>query len=339
MNIYKIVLTGGPCAGKTTILENVKHLLKKSRYYVITIDETARTLIKGNLSPSGSYEHILNFQEDVFKYQLLKEQIAYNHAKSLINTKSSLLEFKKGIIILQDRGLMDNRAYLSHQDYTNLINKFNFNELELVNSYDLIIDLISIATTNPELYETDNERYETKDMAAKRDEITSGACLLHRNLTVIKPTETIEEKTSLVYQNIIDFIKNKEKEELETFEIIDKNFYLPKLEEDNSRTIKLISYYIKNNNSNKYILHRKTYQNHTSFILTSKDNTYQYIDHETFNNLLTLNLLEPFYHSNITYFIHKGNYYELEENSNGIYLKTNNHSLTPIGLKKTLKKQ
>ena len=68
---------------------------------------------------------------------------------------------------------------------------------KLLYSYDLAINLISLATTNPELYQLDGIRYESVEKAAERDKITSSAWLLHPNLKMIKPQNTIEEKMEI----------------------------------------------------------------------------------------------------------------------------------------------
>jgi len=228
MNIHKIVLTGGPCAGKTKVLEAITKKLKKNNYYVITLPETATSLMSNNMFPKGNINHNFNFQENILQSQLTKEQVAMNYAQSIIDNNLEILKNKKDIIILCDRGIMDNRAYITHQEYNNLLKKNNINELEFLNNYDLVIDLISTATAKPEAYEQNEIRDESIEEAAQKDQLTSSAWLLHPNLYVVKPTDTIEEKINLVYTYIINYI-NKLKF-LNPFN--DSHFYIDKDKSD-----------------------------------------------------------------------------------------------------------
>ena len=41
MEIIKVVLTGGPCAGKTTALNSIKEYLTKNNIPVFTVPDTA----------------------------------------------------------------------------------------------------------------------------------------------------------------------------------------------------------------------------------------------------------------------------------------------------------
>ena len=49
--ILKIVITGGPCAGKTSALRRIKERYSKLGFEVVHIPETATELISGGISP------------------------------------------------------------------------------------------------------------------------------------------------------------------------------------------------------------------------------------------------------------------------------------------------
>ena len=49
--VYKIALTGGPCAGKTTALSWIDNYFSKKGYSVLFVSETATELITGGVSP------------------------------------------------------------------------------------------------------------------------------------------------------------------------------------------------------------------------------------------------------------------------------------------------
>ena len=222
MDIFKIAFTGGPCALKTTTINKVKEKLNEDGYYVIVVPETAAELIKAGILPNSDKKHTSRFQELVLEKQLNKEMLSLEYAKLLKDNNTDLIKDKKGIVILYDRSIMDNRAYLSYEDYNNLLNKYGINELSNLNKFDLVLDLISTATLKPELYALDGVRYETVEEAAHRDMLTSSAWLLHKNLKVVKPTEKEEDKINIVLNHIYDLLKDKQSNNLKVYDVNDE---------------------------------------------------------------------------------------------------------------------
>ena len=51
MKITKIVITGGPCAGKTTGMARIQKEFAKRGYTVLFVPETATELITGGVAP------------------------------------------------------------------------------------------------------------------------------------------------------------------------------------------------------------------------------------------------------------------------------------------------
>ena len=97
-----IVLTGGPCAGKTTALSELKQCLEERGYKVFILEESATELINKGIKPFGENAiPIYDFQKIIINYQLRKE--------FLIRLKAT---FYKNCIILYDRGVIDNKSYL-----------------------------------------------------------------------------------------------------------------------------------------------------------------------------------------------------------------------------------
>ena len=76
--ITRIVLTGGPAAGKTTLISRIlKEFKQDEGWKVITIPETATELISGfGIKPFGGCVSMLDFQDFVVSDQLHKEQLA-----------------------------------------------------------------------------------------------------------------------------------------------------------------------------------------------------------------------------------------------------------------------
>lgn len=51
MEISKIVITGGPCAGKSTAMSWIQNALSRMGYRVLFVPETATELISGGVAP------------------------------------------------------------------------------------------------------------------------------------------------------------------------------------------------------------------------------------------------------------------------------------------------
>ena len=58
MDIKKIVVTGGPCAGKSTAMAKIKEELEREGYTVLLVHETATELISGG--PAALSQNIKN---------------------------------------------------------------------------------------------------------------------------------------------------------------------------------------------------------------------------------------------------------------------------------------
>lgn len=311
-DIIKIVLTGGPCAGKSTVFDTLNDYLTEKGYYVITVSETATELIRSKILPNPSdKEHTLMFQDILLHQQYTKELISEVYAKKMARNQK--------VVILYDRAILDNRAYLdSKEDFDSILNKNNLDELEVLNGYDLILNLISVATCKPECYKLDGVRYETLEEAQALDKRTSTAWIHHPNFKAIKPTDTIEEKINLVItevDNYLSGIKNNNKENI----LLDYNSDLSIYNDNNSKTINIFNIYL----SGDLILTKKEYYNSVIYTLSK----YSDINNEV---VISENeFIDLIYKYDVIYterkkeinFIENGNVYKIIECNDKIYLE------------------
>ena len=117
--IRKVVLTGGPGSGKTTVIESIKKNYG-GKYKVIIVDETASYLINMGIRPFGENSiPLIDLQELVLKTQLSKEEVI-----------DKSLEFlpDEDILIIYDRGIMDNAAYISEEEFKEVIERVKTKE-------------------------------------------------------------------------------------------------------------------------------------------------------------------------------------------------------------------
>lgn len=312
-DITKIVLTGGPCAGKTTIFKKIADYLIDKGYYVITIPETATELIKSRILPSSNREHTLMFQNIVLQQQYIKERVAEEYAKAI--SKNSK------VIILYDRGILDNRAYLeSQEDFEFILNNNNIEELSMLNKYDLVIDLISTSVYKKDSYKLDGVRSESIEEAALLDRETSMAWIHHNNLKVVKPTENIDDKVNKVFNIVDNFLNNNECENKKLYEL-DNSSDLSIYNGDNSK--KLDIYYIYLDNG--MIITKKNYRKSSILIYNG-----QKITSDQFTDLIYLNKVLHVDSIKVICYIDDGNIYKIISDNKQLYLECDDQALLKL---------
>ena len=137
--ITKIVLTGGPAAGKTTLISRILHEFKQEDgWRVITIPETATELISGfGIRPFGDCMSMLAFQDFVVADQIHKEKLALDAAR-VVN--------EDNILIIYDRALMDDKAYISDEEFAEVLSRFDGRtEASVLANYDAVLHLVTCA--------------------------------------------------------------------------------------------------------------------------------------------------------------------------------------------------
>jgi len=323
MGVYKIVLTGGPCAGKSTVFESVKKQLEKEGYYVICVPETAREYIKNGVQADSARAHTLLFQDIMFTGQVTKEENSERYA--------DFINHDKDIIILYDRAIMDNRAYLNKEDYDNLLAKHHYKELDIIDKYDLVIDLVSTATLKPESYIMDKERHETKEEAAANDICITNAWLLHRNFKLVKPTETLEEKSEIVLQLIHSFLNKSWNRECNYYQINKQDSDFSMYHDENSRRMTISNLRLNTQNIKEHtILSKRNYNGATSYVLEKRSPYYENLVFNeskllSYNDYLETLIKGGIYDGidvSVLAFAHKGDYYKIIDDDKDIYLET-----------------
>ena len=198
-----IVLTGGPCAGKTTTIAKVKEDLESLGYHVLLLNECATEIINGGIRPFGDNQvSVFDFQNEILNLQIFKE-------KRYLDIISKLPEDAK-CIILSDRGIMDSKAYLGSELFTKLLEKNNLKEEDLGQQYDMVIHLVTVAANNQNKYNnsTNSARFEEDiDEVLDLDRRTNEVWQKHKNLKRVEATGTIEEKIEKVISIIHEYLE------------------------------------------------------------------------------------------------------------------------------------
>lgn len=197
--IRKIVLTGGPCAGKTTAMQTIVEEFEEKGFNVIVVPEAATLLINMGIRPFGRNAlSNIDFQKKIFDISLKLEKMAEDTAKN--STKDS--------IILYDRGLVDSKAYMEERDWRKLISYYNFKDASLLNKYDLVIHLRTVAYDKEELYTLSNNKARTETLTEARllDMNTLHSWIGHPNLKILGNEVSFEEKVDSVIKEIYNVV-------------------------------------------------------------------------------------------------------------------------------------
>ena len=120
--VYKLVLTGGPCAGKTTGQNRVSDFFENLGWQVYRVPETANILLGGGvkfaeLTPQGA----LDFQENLIKTMLAIENTYFDLAEAC----------PKNCLIICDRGIMDATTFITPDEWVTICKKNNWKTCKL----------------------------------------------------------------------------------------------------------------------------------------------------------------------------------------------------------------
>ncbi len=207
MEIKKIVITGGPCAGKSTAMSRIQKVFNQMGYHTIFIPETATELITAGIAPWTCTSNI-DFQNCLLKLQLEKEKI-YENAVKKMNVEK--------VLIVCDRGALDNQAYMTDAEFKKTLESIQSNEIELRDTYDAVFHLVSAAKGAEEFYTTANNeaRTETITEAVAIDEKLIAAWTGHPHFRIIDNATDFEEKMKRLIAEISHFLGEPEPMEIE----------------------------------------------------------------------------------------------------------------------------
>ena len=262
MDITKIVITGGPCAGKSTAMSWIQNSFSQMGYTVLFIPETATELITAGVAPwtcgsNGEY------QKCQMRLQLDKERVFEQAAASMNAGK---------VLIVCDRGALDNKAYMDTVEFAALLEYLGTNEIELRDHYDAVFDLVTAAKGAEAFYTTENNsaRTETVDEAAALDDKLISAWTGHPHLRVIDNSSNFEDKMKRLIAEISSFLGEPEPFEIERKFLIEypDRKWLESM--PNCRRIEIIQTYLKSEQGDEIRIRQRGIDGHYIYFLTRK---------------------------------------------------------------------
>ena len=260
--IHKIVITGGPCGGKTSALTRIQTALSHLGYTVLVVPETATALISGGVAPwtCGSNEE---YQKCQMTMQMQKERVFEQAAATMSNDK---------ILIVCDRGAMDNKAYMTDEEFAHVLDYLGVNEAELRDSYDAVFHLVTAAKGAEEFYTLENNgaRYETVEQARELDDKFIEAWTGHPHLRVVDNRTDFEGKLRHLIREISYFLGELAPYELERKFLIEYPdvAWLDSL--PNCQKVPIVQYYLRSEPDQEIRIRQRGASGEAIFTLTEK---------------------------------------------------------------------
>ncbi len=189
-----LVLTGGPCAGKSSVIDHLRSALPNAAF----VPESATILLAGGYPVPGreieyspTWRH--HFQGAILELQLRLENFWLAEAERT----------GKELLVL-DRGVLDGAAYLEGgvREYTETYGV----DLDMtLQRYCAIYHLESLATGNPANYGTQGnaDRMESLEEATKLELSTRKVWSAHPRHNFIAAEPNIDRKAERVFQQVL----------------------------------------------------------------------------------------------------------------------------------------
>ena len=194
--VKKIVLTGGPCAGKTTALVKVIEHFSSLGYKVFTIPEVPTM-----------------FSQSGMDYLTTNKKLFYEGEKATLEVQLALEDkfqrmaeqCEEPAVIICDRGAMDISAYMSSEMWNAITKDVGTSTSELRDHrYDAVLHLVSAADGAEKFYITSNNKQRTEGLELARvlDKKVIEAWTGHPHLRVINNHEDFNNKLHRVLKEI-----------------------------------------------------------------------------------------------------------------------------------------
>ena len=198
MKIWKFVITGGPCAGKTEAVKIVKKDLTDKGLKVIVVPETATELISSDITP-------WELGRDEFQFLLLERSINKE------NTVQKAAEYlNQDVAIVYDRGLLDGKAYMQNEVFMHELRKYNEDERTVFDRYNAVFHLVTTARGAEDFYTLVNNdaRTETIEEARRIDDNLIKTWNNHENFKIIDNSTNFEKKMERLLKEIDNVINS-----------------------------------------------------------------------------------------------------------------------------------
>lgn len=270
--MLKVCFTGGPGGGKSSAQSVVTQLMEDRGYKVLFCPETATELILNGIVP-GDKISLEEFQSFVLDKQLAKEKLYDNIADYYDKDK---------LIIIYDRGLCDQMAYIDKTKFEALLHNRGMSLSDAYAQYDCVFHLVTAADGALQYYQWNDPskedvgnnaaRSESPEQAIEKDAITKEAWVGHPHLRVFDNSTNFDGKIRRIVNELCNVLGEPTPKEIE------RKFLIEKPSEDDIKQLGCISKsnilqtYLtrKDENTERRVRQRGTKKDGFSFYYTEK---------------------------------------------------------------------
>ncbi|KAF8766346.1 TRPL translocation defect protein 14 like protein [Argiope bruennichi] len=186
--VYRLVLTGGPCSGKTTGQARLCTFFENLGWKVYRVPEAATVLLNGGVRfPDLTPSEAEKFQENLLKTMMAMEETYFSLASTC----------NRNCLVICDRGTMDAAAFIPKDVWENMLAANGWNAVQLRdNRYNQVVHLITAANGAEEFYNVEDNscRTEGLDLARERDRRAAEAWVGHPYIDVIDNSTDFDTK-------------------------------------------------------------------------------------------------------------------------------------------------
>ena len=185
----------------------IQNAFMNKGYTVLFVPETATEFITGGVAPWTCGTN-LDYQTVQMALQLKKEELFEQAARTMKVEK---------ILMVCDRGALDNRAYMTQEEFDTVISGLGVDEIHLRDSYDAVFHLVTAAKGAQEFYTKENNtaRYESVEDAVRMDDAVIAAWTGHPHLRVIDNNTDFQVKLERLLSEISAFLGEDDPLEIE----------------------------------------------------------------------------------------------------------------------------
>ncbi|MBQ4392904.1 MAG: AAA family ATPase [Prevotella sp.] len=314
-DIKKIVLTGGPCAGKTTALVRIIEHFSSRGFKVFTIPEVPTLFTQAGMNYlTKNQAFFYEGEKATLEIQLALEDRFLRMAQACTSP----------CVIVCDRGAMDISAYMTPETWGDITRAVGTSTPELRERYDAVLHLVSAADGAEQYYTTANnaQRLEAMDeeglrIARMLDKKVIHAWTGHPHLRVINNHDDFETKMHRVLKEISQVLGLPQPIEEERKYKVQIVGPIP----DDSTVSDIHQLYLKGYTGAEERLRRRSWGKKTVYVHTTKKQTAEneelVIERQLNQNLyeMMLPLADPereAIHKVRHSFIWKGQYFEID---------------------------
>lgn len=305
MSAPKIVLSGGPCGGKTKALKYLKIYLEEQGFNVLGINEAAAGIIENGFCKRDS---LYEFQKAIALRQIDMENAAQKRADGLENP-----------VIICDRGLMDCAVYLNDNDLKRIMSELNMSEIDLRDRYNAVFHMDSTSGSENADYEKVDIRIESREEAETLNSRSLKAWCGNPHYRFIPVCSTFEEKFEFLRREVNHFLGIPKPLEIERKYLIrypNINLLLSKC----CKAVKISQSYMLDKDNHRFRLRKRGDEDGCLYIKTVKNKISETVREEVetrltkqeYDKLIEENLVVGSLSKTRYCLMYKGKYFEID---------------------------